>query len=92
MVGRSFPCPSCQTQLQAVESYGQFGVWGGVLVSIIVFYLLGFRGLGLTCAVLIAFMPVVFIVVNFLKYLVPPRIETYLPKDSTLRLRDRPRP
>jgi hypothetical protein len=26
--------------------------------------------------------------VNFLKYLIPPKIETYLPKDTTLRLRD----
>ena len=88
MVGRSFPCPSCQTQLQAVESYGQIAVWVGVLVSIAVFYVAGLRGFSLAFAGLIGFMPVVYIVVYFLKYFVPPRIESYLPEDSTLRLGD----
>jgi hypothetical protein len=83
-----FPCPSCHTQLQAAESYVQIAVWGGVLISIAVFYLAGLRGLRLACAVLIAFMLVVFVVANILKYLVPPKIENYLPRDSTLRLRD----
>jgi hypothetical protein len=88
MVGRPFPCTSCQTQLQAIESCGQIAVWVGVLVSIGVFYVAGLRGLSLAFAGLTGFVPVVYIVVYFLKYFVPPRIQTYLPKDSTLRLRD----
>jgi hypothetical protein len=27
-------------------------------------------------------------VFNFVKYVIPPKIEIYLPKDATLRLRD----
>lgn len=86
-----FPCPVCGTRLQASEAYGQWTGWGGVLVSALVFAAMGLRGLRLVCAVLVAFVPVLFVTVNYLKYLIPPKIEIYLPEDATLNLRDGPR-
>jgi hypothetical protein len=83
-----FPCSGCQTQLQAVETYIQVAAWGGVLLSVVAFYIAGLRDLRLICAVLLTFVPIVFVSGNFLKYLVPPRIERYLPKDTTLRLHE----
>jgi hypothetical protein len=65
--------------------------WGSLLAPALVFAAIGLRGLYLVCAVLIAFVPVLYVTVNFLKYLIPPKIEIYLPKDATLRLRDGPR-
>jgi hypothetical protein len=86
-----FPCPVCQTQLQASGSYTQLIGWGSAFVSIIVLAALGFRGFRLLCAVLIAFVPVLYVATNFAKYLFPPRIEIYLPEDAALKLRNGPR-
>lgn len=86
-----FPCPACGTQLQAAETYPQFSFYGSILLDVLVFVALGFRGLRLLLGVLLTFVPVLYLQVNLLKYLIPPRIEVYLPKDSTLRLREGPR-
>ena len=83
-----FPCPVCHTLLQAPWSYTQWTAWGSIAFAALVLGALGFRGLHLISAVLFASVPVLYLEVFFLKYLIPPRIETYLPKDSTLRLRD----
>lgn len=85
-----FPCRVCHAQLQASESYTQWTGWGSILVATLVFAALGFRGLYLLCAVLVASVPVVYVAANFLKYLIPPKIETYLPKNTTLDLRGGP--
>lgn len=87
-----FPCPACHTLLQAPESYIQWGFWGGISLAALLLVGLGFRGLHLLSAVLFAVVPVLYLEVFFLKYLIPPKIEAYLPKDSTLRLRDGPGP
>jgi hypothetical protein len=58
----------------------------------LVFAALGFRGLHLLSAVLVASVPVLYLEVMFMKYLIPPKIEIYVPKDSTLRLHDGPDP
>jgi hypothetical protein len=86
-----FPCPVCHTQLQASSTYTQLLGWGSVVVPALVLASLGFRGIQLVCAVLIAFVPILYVAINFIKYLLPPRIEIYLPEDSTLRLRNGPR-
>lgn len=86
-----FPCPSCHAQLQAPAYYGHLHILGTILLSIFLLGALGFRGLRLVVAVLIAFFPILFLTVNLVKYLIPPRIEVYLPKDTTLRLRNGPR-
>jgi hypothetical protein len=83
-----FPCPVCHTLLQAPESYIQWGFWGSISLTALVLAALGFRGLHLLSAVLFASVPILYSVVFFLKYLIAPKIETYLPKSTTLRLRD----
>lgn len=87
-----FPCPICHAQLQAPNSYGHWITLGNLLFSAIVFLLLGLRGFHLFFAVLLVWLPVEYVALNMVKYSIPPKIELYLPKDATLRLRDGPRP
>lgn len=53
-----------------------------------VFALLGYRGAELLRALILALIPLIFVAANFSKYLIPPKIETYMP-DTTLRLRSK---
>lgn len=85
---RPFPCPVRHTLLQAPWSYTQWTGWGSIALAALVLAALGLRGYHLLSAVLFASVPVLYLEVFVLKYLIPPRVETYLPKDSTLRLRD----
>jgi|SRR5690348_14289325 hypothetical protein len=61
------------------------------IFSAVVFGALGFRGLHLLYAILLAWLPIQYIAINFLKFVIPPKIEIYLPKDATLHLRNGPR-
>jgi len=63
-------------------------VLGSILLSVFAPAGLGLRGLDLLLAALVALVPVVYLASNLLKYVIPPRIEIYLPEDATLRLRD----
>jgi hypothetical protein len=83
-----FPCPTCHTQLQAAESYGVWVGYGSALVDGLVFWALGVRSLYLVLAVILAWFPTVYVVVMYIKHIIRPKIEIYLPKDATLRLRD----
>ncbi len=74
--------------LQAADYYAQLIGWGSVLFSVLVFAAAGLRGIALLCAVLVAFLPVLWVAANFVKYVLPPRIEIYVPEDASLRLRD----
>lgn len=86
-----FPCPACGGQLQASSSYGFWIALGNLLFSAAILSTVGVRGLRLLYGVLLAWIPVQYFAINFLKYLIPPRIELGLQKDTTLNLRDRPR-
>jgi hypothetical protein len=86
-----FPCTVCHTQLQAAGSYTQLIGWGSVLVPALVLAAVGLREVRLLVAVLVAFVPVLYVATNFTKYFFPPRIEIYLPEDATLRLKNGPR-
>ena len=88
--GRPFSCPVCHTKLQVPGSYTQWSFWGSIVFETLVLAALGFRGIHLLCAVLVAFVPVLFLEVLFLKYLIPPKVEFYLPKNGSLHLRDGP--
>jgi len=81
-----FPCPTCKTLLVASEYYPLVTLLVSVALVTAVFGLLGFRGSTLIRASLLAFVPVLFLSANFFKYLIPPKIETYMP-DTTLHLR-----
>lgn len=83
-----FPCPTCYTQLQAAESYGVWVGYGSALMNGLVFWVFGVRSLYLVLAVILAWFPTVCLAVSLVKYVIPPKIEIYLPKDATLRLRD----
>jgi hypothetical protein len=65
--------------------------YGGLLFSGLVLIAFGFRGVHLFYGVLLTAVPVVYLGANFLKYLIPPGIELYLPDDNILQLRDKPR-
>jgi predicted RNA-binding Zn-ribbon protein involved in translation (DUF1610 family) len=84
----AFPCPVCHTKLQVPDSYRQLSFWGSISLVAVLLAALGFRGLHLVSALLFAFVPIVYLEVSFLKYLIPPGIQAYLPKDGNLRLRD----
>jgi hypothetical protein len=51
-----------------------------------VFAALGFRGPSLFHALLLAAIPVMFLNANFIKYVIPPKIDLFMP-DTSLRLR-----
>lgn len=53
----------------------------------IVFFASGLRGLHLVYALLLALYPTVYLEVNYLKYVITPKIQIYLPEDATLNLR-----
>jgi hypothetical protein len=85
-----FSCPSCHTKLQAPDSYARWIGLGNLLFSTAVFRLLGFSDLHLLYSVMLAWLPVQYLAINLVKYAIPPKIEIYLPNDSTLRLGDGP--
>jgi hypothetical protein len=80
-----FPCPTCKTLLVASEYYPLLTLLGSLTFATVVFASSGFRGSDLVRALLLAFIPVLFLSANFFKYLIPPKIEIYMP-DTTLRL------
>lgn len=80
-----FPCPTCKTLLVASEYYPLLALITSLVFASAVFAALGFRGSSLVHALILAFIPVLFLSANFFKYLIPPRIDTYMP-DTTLRL------
>lgn len=84
----SFPCPTCRTLLQAPDSYGRWVAFGSTLFLAAGFWVLGFTGIHLLCAILVAWLPIDFIAINFGKYVIPPKIELYCPKDATFNLRN----
>jgi hypothetical protein len=82
----SFPCPTCETLLVASEYYPLLTLLASLTSATVLFASLGFRGSDLVRALLLAFIPVLFLSANFFKYLIPPKIEIYMP-DTSLRLR-----
>ena len=86
-----FPCPSCQVLLQAPDSYGYLTALGSISLATAALVTLGFRGLHLLYSVLVVLVPVVYMAINCVKYVILPKIEIYLPEDAVLHLRNRPR-
>ena len=86
-----FSCPVCHAQLQVPDAYALWIAVGNLLFSAVVFGTLGFRGLHLLYAILLVWLPIQYIAINFLNFVIPPKIEIYLPKNATLHLRSGPR-
>lgn len=85
-----FACPQCHTLLRPTQYYGLGNFLVILLFSVSVFWALGVRGIDLLYDALLIIVPIVFFTANFLKYLIPPKTELYVPKskDSSLHLRD----
>jgi len=84
-----FPCPSCHTKLQAPNSYAGWIGLANLLISAAVSRVIGFSGLHLLYAVIVAWLPVQYLALSLVRYVIPPKIEIYLPKDASLNLRGR---
>jgi hypothetical protein len=74
-----FPCPICQTQIQAPPSYGHWVHFLSVVASATTFWAFGLRRFHLLYAVLLAWWPVLVLAMNLVKYIVPPRIKIAAP-------------
>ena len=83
-----FPCPSCHTHLQAVDSYAHWISVSNLLFSTIVLFAFGFRGLHLLYAVLLSWFPLQFLLSNLVTHLLPPRIELGDPRTPFQKLKD----
>jgi hypothetical protein len=79
-----FRCPACHIQLRAPSSYSRWIGLGSLLFPAIVFRALGFTGLHLLFAVLLAWFPVGYLGLQLIKFVIPPKIKVYLPKDTTV--------
>lgn len=86
-----FRCPACHTQLQAPDSYAYWIGIGSVLLTALGTMALGFRGLHLLYAILVVLVPIWYLAINVVKYFIPPKIEIYVPEDTSLHLGDGPR-
>jgi hypothetical protein len=80
-----FPCPACHTQLRAPKSYARWIALCSLLIPGVVFWALGFGGLHLISAVLLVWFPVGYLALHLVKYVMPPKIEIYLPEDTSVR-------
>jgi len=80
-----FPCPSCKLLLTTSEYYPLITLLATLSFAALVFIGLGFRGVSLVHALILAFVPVLFLSANFVKFLILPKIEPY---STMLNLRD----
>jgi uncharacterized paraquat-inducible protein A len=80
-----FPCPTCKVLLRASEYYPLNTLIASLSFVALVFAGLGLRGVHLVHALILAFVPVLFLSANFVKFLILPKIEPY---STMLNLRD----
>jgi hypothetical protein len=83
-----FPCPSCHTQLQAVDSYAHWITVSNLVLATGAFFMFGFRGLHLVFAVLLSWFPLQFLMSTLVPRLLPPRIEIADPRTPFEKLKD----
>ncbi len=89
--GPSFPCPSCRENLQVPDYYLSL-IWiAAIIVPALILWAFGLSWLYLVFAELVVVYPVLYLALRFVKYVIPPKIETYLPSETELHLRDRSR-
>lgn len=99
-----FPCPNCDTKLQASNRYGQWIAVGSLALSVVASLVLGFSGFHLFYAVILLLVVIDYLAIHLLKYAVPPKIEIAVPRTpyrqlvreimgpTELNLRDKKRP
>jgi hypothetical protein len=78
---------ACHAQLQAPEYYGHLIFFGSILLAALLSTVLGFRGFNALFFVVAIFFPIVFLAARLVPYVIPPKIEMYLPEGASLNLR-----
>lgn len=84
----TFPCPKCQTDLEACSSYANWISAANLLFSASAFFIFGFKGWRLLFAVLLSWFPLQFLLSNLVPYILPPKIELGDPRAPFQKLRD----
>lgn len=74
-----FPCPACHTELQASGGHAIWIVAINTLACLVISYALGFRNMHFVYVALLAWGPLLFLVVNVGRYVAPARLEVALP-------------
>jgi hypothetical protein len=74
-----FPYPNCQAHLQASTRYGQWVGLASFLLAVGASFALGFAGLHLIYAILLLTVIADVLLINLLKYAIPPKITAALP-------------
>ncbi len=72
-------CPTCFRKVQVAQWYRKLISRGGVVATLILSYLLGFRGIWYLVAVVAGFVPVLIAWAGIVRLILPPRFEPYPP-------------
>ena len=70
-------CPSCSAEWQLARWYQHVGGWGALVLSLMLFFLLGLRGWQLFVAAILMWLPVATLCTFLLNRMFPPPLERY---------------
>lgn len=77
--GTPMTCPSCFRQVQLADWYRKLTFRGGIVITGILCYLLGFRGVWLFVAIMVGFFPGILLWAFVLAHTISTRFEPYPP-------------
>jgi hypothetical protein len=81
IAGQPLTCESCHRQLMISRWHLNLAFWGGTVLTILLSFLLGVRGLRLFIAVIVLWFPVSLLCTFLLNRMIPPPLEAYVPKN-----------
>ena len=85
-----FRCPVCDRYLCVPYSYSRSQILASLVISGFISFLFGARGMNLALATMLAFVPVLFVVIFWTMHFVPPALKPcQSPHSGTLGLTDR---
>lgn len=87
--GPRFPCPFCDTELQVPDYYISLAWIGAIATPALILWAFGLSWLYIILAEFMVLYPVFYLTFRYVKYVIPPKIEIYLPNETELHLRDR---
>jgi hypothetical protein len=77
--GQPLTCPGCLKQLKPSRRYLNFAFCSAIGLTVLICFLLGFRGVWLLVAALLLWFPVDFVWMFLYVRLFPPKFEPYSP-------------
>jgi len=81
-----FQCPSCNEKLRVSVAYKRFLLFGNIVISIAIPFILGIRDvLAFVVVAMVALFPVGFLFAFLMRTIYPARFEPYEPADMSLR-------